>query len=249
MTTKSELQAIHRQRMADRREHGEPPTAEEMLAYTRGELSPEDEARVQERLVAYPELLQTLTAPFPEAAQPGDPDYVSDAEFAKQWKRPAVASVHPLVPRFWRNATLALAASLICVFGALLWQMRSNVGLNGLGPRMSGDEQMLYPDGRRGPGGSADTITTEGDAQLSLPLVSRTTYAAYRIELVDAAQKRLWDSGSVQPRADAEKFTVIVPHAFLDAGQYRFVLYGIEGGREERLTVYTFRVPEASPAR
>lgn len=248
MITREELHSIHQQMMAERRDHGEPPTPEEMLAYVRGELSPEAAARIQDRLVAYPELLQTLTEPFPEGAEPGDEDYLSDAAFAEHWKamqkrmQPVVPLRRSESPRLWRNVSYALAASLICVFGAFLWQMRSNIELrNDLGPTMPADAQMLYPDTRRGGNTSVDTITAEGDATIVLPLVTAVQYPAYRIELADGAHRVLWNSGSVHPRVDAngdERFTVVVPHSFLDPGQYQFVLYG----GETQLTTYSFRM-------
>jgi hypothetical protein len=249
MITKHELHSIHEQMMAERRDNGEPPTAKEMLAYTRGELSSEAAVRVQERLVAYPELVRTLTIPFPEPAEPGDEDYLSDAQFAEHWKAMQARMKPPVPirrvessPRLWRNVSLALAASLICVFGAFLWQMRSNIELrNDLGPSMPADAQMLYPDTRRGVSSSVDTIAAEGDATIVLPLVTASAFPAYRIELVDVSRRVLWNSGSVQPRADAngdERFTIVVPRAFLDPGQYQFVLYG----GEARLTTYSFRL-------
>src|SRR3954447_15685824 len=87
MTTKSEFSAANRDLVSENRAtNGEPPTAEEVLAYTRGELTPEEEARIRERLIAYPDLVRTLTTPFPEPAEPGHPDYLSDHEFARHWK-------------------------------------------------------------------------------------------------------------------------------------------------------------------
>ena len=51
MTTKTEWQAVNQALMADdRRRVGEPPAAEEALAYMRGELSEEEAVRVRERL-------------------------------------------------------------------------------------------------------------------------------------------------------------------------------------------------------
>src|SRR5229473_3644267 len=61
MITKSEWQMVHHSMMAEERGHGgEPPASEEVFAYMRGELSPEDEARLRERLVNYPDLVRTL---------------------------------------------------------------------------------------------------------------------------------------------------------------------------------------------
>ena len=122
MTTKSELSAANRELMSENRlTIGEPPTAEEVLAYTRGELGPDEEAQIRERLMAYPELVRTLTTPFPEGAEPDHPDYLSDHEFARHWKALQKRRQRPDGGlQFWR-AFGAIAAVLAVVFGALLW--------------------------------------------------------------------------------------------------------------------------------
>src|ERR1051325_5668871 len=57
MTTKSEWQAVNRQLRADQQKRlGEPPAAEELLAYTRGELPAEGGARGREWLAPGPAL-------------------------------------------------------------------------------------------------------------------------------------------------------------------------------------------------
>src|ERR1043165_304475 len=72
MTNKSEWQEANRRVMAEQREKlGEPPTADEMLAYSRGELSESEEERIRDLLVAYPELSRMYAAPFAEEAEPG----------------------------------------------------------------------------------------------------------------------------------------------------------------------------------
>ena len=64
MTTKSDWDAVRQDMTAEqRRKPGEPPAIEEMLAYSRGELSGEDAQRVQAWLAANPEMAQALTQP------------------------------------------------------------------------------------------------------------------------------------------------------------------------------------------
>src|SRR5947209_7676384 len=128
MTTKSEFSAANRDLMSENRASlGEPPTAEEVLAYTRGELPADDEARIRERLIAYPDLVRTLTMPFPEGAEPGDPDYLSDHEFARHWK--ALQKRRQRSNRglqFWRSFGV-IAATVAVALGAMLWHAQTEL--------------------------------------------------------------------------------------------------------------------------
>src|SRR5204863_147400 len=121
MNTKADWQAVGRQlREEDRRGAGEPPTADEVLAYTRGELPPEEEASVRERLLCHPDLVRTLTEPFPaEGAKRGDPDYLTDAEYEFHWAAMQKKMQKPVQPvsqpgrvlHFWRFAAAVAAAT------------------------------------------------------------------------------------------------------------------------------------------
>jgi len=223
----------------------EPPTAEEMLAYTRGELSAEEEARLQERLVQHPELVRTLTVPFPmEGAEPGDPDYMPDEEFAAHWTRPPVAAGrrwasrrHAGAPRFWQWSTAA-AAAIAVTFGALLWQERRSE------PIVLSEPQVLFPDGRRGPGPrEAAPLTAEGDVvALVTPLIGQREFDRYRLELVDESQRAVWSSDTLRRRED-DTFVILVPRRFLKPGSYQIVVYGTAGASEEKLASYSLRVP------
>src|SRR3954468_21764565 len=148
MITKSELSDVNGKVMAENRASiGEPPTAEEVLAYTRGELTPEEEARIRERLIAYPELVRTLTTPFPEGAEPGHPDYLSDHEFARHWKalqKRRQRSNGRL--QFWR-AFSVIAATVAVVLGTMLWRAKTELKK----PQAVWEQQELYPEGHRGP--------------------------------------------------------------------------------------------------
>ncbi len=244
MTTKSEWQEANRALEAeDRQRLGEPPAAEEVLAYMRGELPAHEAARVCERLVAYPELVRTLTAEFPaEGAEPGDPDYMPDDEFAKHW-----ASLQRRMPRkepgrvlqFW-PAISAIAAALAIVFGALYWQARTERAVP-----LVADLQILTPDGRRGGGDEAVPLTAQGDFYyLVVSLPGTPVFDTHRLEIVDASAnppRSIW-STSVLPRPSSEIFPILVPRTFLKPGKYQVVLYGVSGAREERIDTYTVRV-------
>ena len=239
MIRKSDWQAVQQEMIAaDRQQLGEPPTAEEMLAYSRGELSSEEEARVRALLVAYPELAQALTAPFPT----GDDDSLSSEEVSKRWKSFQSRIHGKEVPRgkvlqFWRAST-ALAAGLALVFGGLLWREMSHE------PRVLPDPQQLYADGHRGGAGEAVTLTGSDEVfVLIVPLYNPGAFEQFRLEIVDAGPgaRTLW-RGEVQPRRPDDTFRIEVPRSYLDAGRYRVVLYGVDGAREQRIDTYTIRV-------
>jgi hypothetical protein len=235
------LSDVNREVMAEKRTaNGEPPTAEEVLAYTRGELAPEEEARIRERLIAYPELVRTLTTPFPEPAEPDHPDYLSDHEFARHWKalqKRRGRSDGGL--QFWR-AFGAVAAAVAVVFGGLLW--RAELQLKQ--PVAVSQPQDLYPDGQPGISAQQNTLTTNGDSYLLVPsLGSDLAVDKLRAEIADVSNpsRTLWSSKAM-PRTPDGSLVIMVPREFLKPGTYRLVVYGITGERQEPLSSYTLRV-------
>jgi hypothetical protein len=251
MITKSELQAIHGRVLAERRHHlGAPPTNDELFAFMRGELSAEDEARVRELLIAYPELASAIAEPFPDDdAQPGDSGYLSDAEMTSHWQslqKRIHGDVVRMPVRFWRRTSAALAAVLVVAFAGLAWQtMRLRREL--VSPRVASDSQLLFPDGQRGPAEAIATLTTHGEAYLlTTPLINPGDFTAFRLELVETgASHTLWSSPPLQRPAN-DAFQILIPHAFLPPGRYQMIVYGVSGERQERLATYSLRVPEAA---
>ncbi|MCU1231808.1 MAG: hypothetical protein JWO97_4692 [Acidobacteria bacterium] len=243
MITKSELHDAHRRMLDEERGRlGDPPTAREMLAYSRGELSPEQEERVRELLALYPDLAQTMTAPFPDGeAKPGEPGYVSDDELKRRWGAlqehlylPAPVQPGARVLQFWR-ITSALAAAIALAFGALLWQARSELGR----PRVASESRYLSPDDRDRGGGTTATLTPGGDAYtLVTPLMSQPIFSAYKLEIVDAHDRSLWKSGPLAER-DNDTFVILVPRPFLAPGSYKVILYGVGEKGEQQLDKFS----------
>jgi hypothetical protein len=242
MITKSELHDAHRRMLDEKRAQlGDPPTAKEMLAYSRGELSPDDEERIRELLASYPELARTLTEPFPtDEPKPGEPGYVSDDQLKQRWialekhlyAPPAQQGARVL--QFWR-VTSALAAAIALTFGALLWQARAALGR----PRVASESRYLSPDDRYRGEGTTATLTPGGDAYtLVTPLMSQPIFAAYRLEIVDAHDRSLWKSGPLVER-DNDTFVILVPRAFLAPGSYKVVLYGVGSSGEKQLDKFS----------
>ncbi len=175
MIKRSDWQAVLDELIEEERATlGEPPTVEEAGAYMRGELAPEAEERMRMRLVAYPELAQALTAPFPSEEEP----------------RPG------RVLQFWRAST-ALAAAVALVFGAALWRGGRRE------PRVLADAQQLFADGQRGGSSPPVTIDAHGEpVVLIVPVYDPGAYERYRLELTGDANRVLWRSGVLARRAD-----------------------------------------------
>ena len=245
MITKSEWQAINQSLMAeDRGRLGEPPTPEQMLRYMRGELSAEEETQVRERLLCHPELVRALMVSFPtEGAEPGDADYLSDEEFAKHWSSLQQRMRRPRVVPFWQ-AFGAVAAALAIVFGVLFWRAQSQLNEERLRPRIAWDQQVLLPDGQRGPSETAATLTARGQSFLLVVPLVKSTFDDYKLEIVGDgdSQRTLWSSPAM-PRDDNEAFDILVPREFLKPGRTQIILYGVSGARQERLASYSLRVP------
>jgi hypothetical protein len=247
MNTKSDWRTVNEQLMNDDRRKLEPPTAEEMLAYTRGELSPEDEQRVRERLVCYPDLVRTLTEPFPdEGAEPGDRDYIPDEEYASHWDalqprlRRSKRSTQGRRLQFWRTSA-ALAAALAVALGLGWW-----LSLPGAAsPRIVEQTESLMPDGRRGGSGTTGLVQKRGDSSLLVvPLINPRDYVEYRLELIRVKNNRtLWRSGVTRPRQDGPYagFSVLIPNEIVDRGEYRIVVHGVAGKTERPVASYPVR--------
>jgi len=215
----------------------EPPTAHEMLEYLRGDLSAEEEASFRTRVIDYPELLRTLVADFPEPAQPDDPDYLSDEEFARRWTVVRKRDwSHTVVP-FWRTVA-AVAAAVAVIFATMYWKTR---GEQPMPQVFSADAQPLYPDSSaRGiDGGSAAAITPAGDAYVLAPVVAdERVFGSYQLDLYEAhTARRLWSKSGIRRSADAP-LILIIPREFVRPGLYRISLSGVAGAREEHLADY-----------
>ena len=229
----------------------EPPTAEEMLSYTRGELAPDEAARVRKRLEAYPDLARAYTEPFPaDDLRPGDPYYVSEAQLDQRWAA-FKKDVHPheggRVVEFPRFLS-AIAAGLIVVLGALLVASQTKVRRleHELATPRVIREYAIPSDGYRGGPGETPTIA-DADARIVIQFTG-VHFADYRAEIRDLSSTpppRLWDrSGMI--RDENDEFEVLIPRQFLQrGGRYQVVLYGIDGVKEEeRLATYTFKVEQ-----
>ncbi|HEY2830604.1 MAG TPA: hypothetical protein VGJ88_10850 [Thermoanaerobaculia bacterium] len=238
MITKSDWEAVLDQLSAeDRQQLGMPPTADELVAFGRGELSHEETERVQRLLIAYPDLARAVAEPFPV----GD-ERLPDGEIDRRWSelrgRLHTSRESGRVLVFWR----ALAAGLVIAVAGLVWQQQHERNR----PFVIGEEQLLEPDGSRGAEGPPVTLSSTSDwALITVPIIGATGYEDYRLDLyAPDSSKPAWRSG-VLPRRSNDAFAIVVPKRFLSAaGMYRIILVGVRGASEETLATYSVRVPK-----
>ena len=251
MTDKSEWQEANRELLAEaRRKLGDPPTAEELLAYSRGELLESEEERIRDLLVAYPDLARMYGEPVPDEPRPGDPDYLTDEQVTAGFN--ALRGLHPVAGAqrgrvvFLQYFPTAVAAVLAIVFFGLFVQAESRAryyAQQGSMPRMLAAPQELDPDGSRGPG-AATMLRKDGEAYLLKPrLINQVRHPHYQLELRDASGTVLFTNKTAQPDED-DAFQLVVPHSFLLEGEtYRLVIYGVDGETREEAGSYALRVP------
>ncbi len=261
MTDKSEWQEANRRLMAEqRRALGDPPTAEELLAYSRGELTEQEEERIRDLLVAYPELARMWSEAAPEAPQPGDPDAVSEEKVLASWKElqrrlGGSSASQPDADRradaqrgrvwFHLHVPTAVAAALALLFFGLFVRAENRARhyqREGLSPRILGEPQELDPDGSRGPA-APTMLQNDGEVYLLEPhLLNRVRYPHYTLELHDQ-RGVIWTSHGAQPDED-DAFQIVIPRGFLRAGStYQLRVFGVDGDKRTAVGAYDVAVP------
>ncbi|HYR29017.1 MAG TPA: hypothetical protein VEU30_11170 [Thermoanaerobaculia bacterium] len=219
-------------------QYPEPPTADEMLAYSRGQLSPEAAAEVWERLQQHPDLAAIYTAPFPEDGG----DYVTPEQLDARWTE--VRSQLGITPRnvLWFPRILsAVAAVLILALSGLLWQSQRRVReleIERTTPRVMAKHE-LPPDAHfRGSPQAVAAIRADADAQLLIPTTG--DFGDYEVEIrtVGKEARTVWRQGELIQSTEGE-LVVTVLRDTLQPGDHQLVLYG-NGGKQ--LDTFTFTV-------
>ncbi len=241
MTNKSDWQEANRRLMAEQRKNlGEPPTAEELQAYSRGELSESEEERIRDLLVAYPELSRMYAAPFAEEAQAG----ISDDEIAaglKDVQRRIGTTAVPLRRPVRHYLPTTIAAALALLFFGLYVQAD---GRNRPLPRILGAPQEIYPDAVRGEGAATPLSKDDGEAYLlRAHVINEMRYRDYEIELHDA-KSMVWSRHTSELSSDGA-FSIVIPHDFLRAGvTYQLRIFGVDGNTRRHIGTYDVAASE-----
>ncbi|HYO12484.1 MAG TPA: hypothetical protein VE685_04725 [Thermoanaerobaculia bacterium] len=201
MTSKSDWEAAYRELLEEGRQRlGEPPSVEDLLAFSRGRLPEAEAARVREFLSYNPEMARALLEPlpFPEEIRPGDPAFLSEEELEQDRQAIQAGLAQPVdagsaVPentrprrrtaelgdrrslQRWRRSTVAAALLAAVLGGSLVWTQSEVQRLRREleTPRTDVDRRQLVPDGDRDAVGGQEPIAlrSEADSFLLVPLL------------------------------------------------------------------------------
>jgi hypothetical protein len=254
--------------LAARRRSGEKhPAPEELVAYRAGDLTAEEDDRIQEHLTQCRDCARLLLdlAEFEQLTPPPEELGPVDARAEASWQRlrsrlkdeeepeeePPVLQhrPRPRVP-LWRKPAVpwALAAGLaLCVVGLGLRTatLQQQVGVLSA-PKIGIALVDLYPESERTTRGDAPQVEKVGASSvLFLHLPERPAespvFETYELEVVPASGK---DSVFKLPPAQGQdgSLTLQLPPTPLPPGPYTAHLYGLTGGQRQLVDQYSFEV-------
>jgi len=244
-------------------EPGEPPTADELVAYLEGELGPVERSRIEAALARHPEAADALAAlrSFPDVEPPPGYRPPSKAELDEQWRqfrgrlgwdeepssepRPALAGVpHPQAAAAARAWPLRVAAAIAFLgIGAVLGWIVGRVAPGGGGaPSASVAVVQLAPVGAptRGLAPGGDELAEADRLLLFLASAEAPRAGDHRVTIAAANGGAVWRTAEARPDATGT-LRVDLPGDFLAPGTYRILVEPLETGRptEYELTIPT----------
>lgn len=236
-------------RAAKRRELGEAPTPEELLAYRDGLLDAAARESVEARIAVYPEAALALAdlAAFPDVAPaPGTPE-LSDEEVAARWRafRPKLdesprsmpspsAQGNPRWALPWRLQAAAALIAVSLVTGGFLAGRAFQSGPEPSIVRPNAVTAELEPISEDGVRASSDAIDMPPDSEdllLTLALPETAQAKSYAGEILDQDGKRLWSGENLRPTAVGAVHLSITRSGFA-TGTYRINLLEQTGDRK-----------------
>jgi hypothetical protein len=250
MTDRREWDAAAEEFIARERERlGGPPTADQIAAYARGELSDHDAANVRALLVVHPEAAEALTRHVELDME----DVLSDDEMARDWaslQRRIAAEAVPDAVRLrpsYVSRTMPIAAMIaIAALGALLLHSRMTVrrlAEERDRPRIHVRHELLPAEHARGAATPVPyPLSREGGDYLLALLLYDDVDGLLRLDIVNTQGTRprtIWSS-RVSSEPD-HTIDLSVPRAFLDPDTtYRLDLYRL--GADRPVATYFVRV-------
>lgn len=232
---------------------GSHPGAEELVAYHEGRLSPADETRVQDHLLACRECAELLA----DLEGLGDPDFgageaLRDDAGQIVWegvrKEIAPASkVVPFRPRAPRWLQALAAVLLLSTLGLGAWVSVLVDRVQELSsPQLNAPVLDLYPSSTRGET-SLSARAVPPDARLFTVILNpagRPAHPGYGVEIADSGGTVVWQEEGLKPNPYGS-FSLTLPRSTLGDGEFRVRLLGIAaGGERETVGEYVLRIEE-----
>ncbi|HYO78359.1 MAG TPA: hypothetical protein VE010_18010 [Thermoanaerobaculia bacterium] len=211
--------------IAERERLGGPPTPEEVVAYTRGELMPAEAARVRALLVYYPELTELLTHKTPAPAQ-----------FKAK--------------RTFRQFMPLAAGLLIALLTILLLQSRwelARAPRYGGAPYIHQSRHVLEAVRSRGLPNNARVyeLPAAEERYLLALVIDERAYRAFRVDIVEASRANetiVW-TANMDATADGT-IELSVPRQLIADGTYRIDVRGVDAERAYLLESFHVRVQD-----
>jgi hypothetical protein len=231
MVSRQDWEAAYDQVIAGGRNHVDPPTPEEMVAYANGELSESEAARIAEALGYYPVLADALA----NDEELYDDEALSDAELAEDWRslrgRMEATPVRmiPRPSRFWQWATAASLA-LLAISSSLYFRATSTIDT--LEARLSEPRQhieriVLFENRTRGSSAAPQAIDLLQSTEyvvLTLTSVEEVRGERFHVDIRDVKTSQPVWTGGITPGRDGT-FVIEVPRRLLRSDQYAVALY------------------------
>ena len=245
MVTNKDWETAHREVLErGRKRVGDPPSPEELVAYSQGDLSPAEEERIRQKLAYYPDLAAALTDDNDAFAD--DTPLLTKAELAADWnairKRvgPAIEDPVTTIPAYlakrrtgmWQWATAA-SFLIIALTGGLY--LRSTSTIRALReelrrPRGNVERIVLVDETERGTAHSAiQSITLHAPTEyvvIALTLEDESQVGPFRAEMrnLETEPPQVIWTGSVRRGSDGT-FMIEMPRGFLGDRRHRIQLF------------------------
>lgn len=229
--------------------HWEP---DEIFAYLAGELTEEDQERLQAHLEGCRECTGLLLDLEPLAApEEPPPSGVADLETAAAWRalRPRLApeKTRAFPPsRLIQVAAAVLFVSTLALSGWVIRLERSAARLRdnvaaAAAPRLN--VPVVYVDAIRSEEPEAGIVMPPGQDFLLLMITPADPreLAAYEAEILDSEQRPVWHGTGLE-MSDYGSLRLGLSRQFLSPGRYRLRLYGLVDGESELLEEHPLEI-------
>jgi AcrR family transcriptional regulator len=224
----------------------EHPSVETLTAYHANELSPGENARIQEHLAACRRCAE-IVLDFDSflAAPAGEPE-VASFEEAAEWRRlrerireegAVPEAKRASIPASWKTAYALAAVLFLAVVGLSFYSLSLRRELE---QSVSGLKILTLNAGdMRGEEPEIHAIRLPHLLEIRVSPAG-PAYPEYRVEVMDSGGRRLHDM-SIGEEGDLG-LTILLPKRFLPPGNYRFELFGVREGQREPLARHVVRV-------